>query len=139
LYFTTFRTQAAVAKLASTLALLGTLSACVSTPALPPEDPRQAALIEQECAIYFAAETQIQSTGGGVPAGMSEGCPETAKARTANIAAIEPPYQFTTSYAEILYKRMIARGMPKDVALQVSKSEAFRTLVEANDAVYGKN
>lgn len=130
--------KAFAGKLASVISFAAVLSACVSTPSLPPEDPRQAALIEKECAIYFAAEMQIQSSGAGVPAGMSEGCPESARAVAANIAAIEPPHQFTSGYAEILYKRMIARGMPKDLALQVSKSEAFRALVDANDAVYGK-
>ncbi|MDZ7824289.1 MAG: hypothetical protein U5K75_09820 [Ahrensia sp.] len=110
------------------------LGGCTST--LPPDDPRQAELIASECGLYFAAESQLIAAGRTEGRNMSEGCPESARAAVVDISAIEPPHQFTSSYAETLYRRMIARGMPKDIALQVSKSAAFKNVVDLRDTIY---
>lgn len=113
------------------------LSACVPT-TLPPEDPRRAELIAQECAIYFAAERQLASEGRALRRAASEGCPPEAAARRADIATrITPPIP-GTEFSEILYRRMIARGVPNDLALQISGSPAFWDLVVYNKEVYGR-
>ena len=97
------------------------LGACVSGPTV--KDPAAVnSLVAQECAIYIAAEQQM-----GTPnSNLSAGCP--AGIAPANITATGTP-GMATQFSEILFQRMIARGMPSALATQVSTSPAFKELV----------
>ncbi|MEP3342572.1 MAG: hypothetical protein ABJO09_09735 [Hyphomicrobiales bacterium] len=109
-------------------ALSGCLDSGVAT-----NPQAQQSLVTQECAIYFAAEERLAAEGRPV-ARMSNGCaPGIAPA---NIAPTGVAGQ-STSFSEILFKRMIARGMPQDVAVDISTSAAFKTLVDFQAANIG--
>ena len=100
------------------------LSGCVSGPVVT--DPQaQQGLVTRECAIYVAAERRLQAEGRPVT-GLSEGCP--AGIAPGNIQPTGVAGQ-ATAFSEILFRRMIARGMPSDLAGEISTSQAFRDLV----------
>jgi hypothetical protein len=101
-----------------------------------PEDRTKSALVEAECAIYFAVETKLVETGRKANGNMSEGCPQSARDIHVDIKALNPPRKTESKFAETLYRRMIARGMPKDIAEEVRKSNAFFDLVQDTDTVY---
>ncbi len=122
------------------IAAVGLLAACEQTPAitadpaLPLDDPRQAGLIISECAIYFAAAAQLERDGRSANGNMTSNCPDEARARPADINAMVSVPPITPGYPETLYQRMIARGMPVDVADDVAKSRAFWNLVAERDS-----
>ncbi|WP_124111011.1 hypothetical protein [Palleronia sp. THAF1] len=82
-------------------------------------------LAEQECAIYVAAEKRLAAEGRPAD-GLSTGC--AAATSPADIAPTGVAGQ-STSFSEILFRRMIARGMPQDLAAEISTSPAFKELV----------
>lgn len=108
------------------------LVACQSSLQVSDDDPRKKALIERECAIYFAIENQLQTTRSNI----SEGCPDSARALQVDISPIEPPKVIESRFGELIYRRMIARGVSQAQATEVSKSEAFYQLVQESDALY---
>lgn len=116
------------------------LAACDQTtaiqaePDLPLDDPRQAALVLSECAIYFAALQQLESEGRSANGNPTRDCPDAARGRSADInprVAVPP---VSEGYPTTLYSRMIARGIPTDLADDISKSQAFWNLVAQRDS-----
>ena len=120
---------------------LGLLAACDQTaaiapqPDLPADDPRQAQLLEAECTIYFAAVAKLQADGRGVSGNPTRGCPPEAAGISADINAMVSVPPVTPGYPQTLYDRMIARGIPTDVADDISKSKAFWDLVAKRDSL----
>lgn len=114
------------------------LSACqTATEALDKNDIRKTELIEAECAVYFTVRDQMASQGQTANATMTEGCPTTAQSIKADITPQVSPPTIESRFGRIIYQRMIARGMPKEVADEVGKSKAFYVLVAKSDALYG--
>ncbi|OUD09333.1 hypothetical protein BVC71_11605 [Marivivens niveibacter] len=108
------------------------LAACMG-PTLPADDPRQIALVKGECEIYFAAERQLGQAGTS----LTQGCDPSYASSTADIAGTYGyPENGGTAYSETLYRRMIARGMPNEMAMQISKSKAFWDLVALQTQIY---
>ncbi|MFA8443211.1 hypothetical protein [Yoonia sp.] len=120
---------------------LGLLAACDQTapiapqPDLPADDPRQAQLLEAECTIYFAAVTKLEADGRDVNGNPTRGCPAEAAGVAADINAMVSVPPVTPGYPQTLYDRMIARGIPSDVADDISKSKAFWDLVAKRDSL----
>ena len=120
---------------------LGLLAACDQTapiapqPDLPADDPRQAQLLEAECTIYFAAVTKLEADGRDVNGNPTRGCPPEAAGVAADINAMVSVPPVTPGYPQTLYDRMIARGIPSDVAEDISKSKAFWDLVAKRDSL----
>ena len=120
---------------------LGLLAACDQTapiapqPDLPADDPRQAQLLEAECTIYFAAVTKLEADGRDVNGNPTRGCPPEAAGVAADINAMVSVPPVTPGYPQTLYDRMIARGIPSDVADDISKSKAFWDLVAKRDSL----
>ena len=120
---------------------LGLLAACDQTapiapqPDLPADDPRQAQLLEAECTIYFAAVTKLEADGRDVNGNPTRGCPPEAAGIAADINAMVSVPPVTPGYPQTLYDRMIARGIPSDVADDISKSKAFWDLVAKRDSL----
>lgn len=120
---------------------LGLLAACDQTapiapqPDLPADDPRQAQLLEAECTIYFAAVTKLEADGRDLNGNPTRGCPPEAAGVAADINAMVSVPPVTPGYPQTLYDRMIARGIPSDVADDISKSKAFWDLVAKRDSL----
>lgn len=121
-------------------AALTALTACDQTPAiqaqpdLPLDDPRQDALVISECAIYFAALQQLESEGRSASGNPTRDCPDVARGQAADInprVAVPP---ISEGYPTTLYNRMIARGLPVDLADDIAKSQAFWNLVAQRDS-----
>lgn len=93
----------------------------------------KSALVVQECGIYLAAEQRLSAEGRPV-AGLSDGCPPGAA--VGNIAPTGVAGS-ATPFSEILFRRMIARGMPQDLAVEISTSIAFKDLVSFQAANIG--
>ncbi len=121
-------------------AALCLLAACEQTPAnvaqpdLPLDDPRQAALVVSECAIYFAAVQKLESEGRSANGNPTSDCPEEARGRAADINPRVSVPPVSEGYPTTLYNRMIARGVPTDLADDISKSQAFWNLVAQRDS-----
>lgn len=120
---------------------LGLLAACDQTapiapqPDLPSDDPRQAELLSSECTIYFAAVARLEADGRDVSGNPTRGCPPEAAGVSADINAMVSVPPVTQGYPQTLYDRMIARGIPTDVADDISKSRAFWNLVAKRDSL----
>ncbi|MCK0094573.1 hypothetical protein MWU60_03230 [Yoonia sp. F2084L] len=120
---------------------IGLLAACDQTaaiapqPDLPPDDPRQAELLKAECTIYFAAVAKLEADGREVDGNPTRGCPPEAAGVSADINAMVSVPPVTQGYPQTLYDRMIARGIPTDVADDISKSRAFWNLVAKRDSL----
>ncbi|MEL6642105.1 MAG: hypothetical protein AAFN63_19005 [Pseudomonadota bacterium] len=120
---------------------LGLLAACDQTspiapqPDLPADDPRQAQLLEAECTIYFAAVTKLEAEGRAVSGNPTRGCPPEAAGIPADINAMVSVPPVTAGYPQTMYDRMIARGIPADVADEIAKSKAFWDLVARRDSL----
>lgn len=106
------------------------LAGCLSGPTVKDPTALQT-LVAKECAIYVAAEQQLNAEGRGVNGALTSGCPSGIAA--ANITATGTAGQ-ATGFSEILFQRMIARGMPRDLAVQVSTSPAFKDVVDFQSA-----
>jgi hypothetical protein len=120
---------------------LALLAACDQTaaitpqPDLPADDPRQAELLSAECTIYFAAVAQMQADGRDVSGDPTRGCPPEAAGVSADINAMVSVPSVTPGYPQTLLDRMLARGIPADVAEGVSQSKAFWDLVAKRDSL----
>lgn len=120
---------------------IGLLAACDQTtaiaqqPDLPADDPRQAQLLKAECTIYFAAVTKLEANGRDVSGNPTRGCPPDAAGVSADINAMVSVPPVTQGYPQTLYDRMIERGIPTDVADEISKSRAFWNLVAKRDSL----
>ncbi len=120
---------------------LGLLAACGQTasvaplPDLPADDPRQAQLLEAECAIYFAAVAKMEADGRRFGGNPTRGCPPEAAAIPTDINAMVSVPPVTPGYPQLLYDHMIARGIPADLAEDIAKSKAFWDLVAKRDSL----
>lgn len=120
---------------------LGLLAACDQTapiapqPDLPADDPRQAELLAAECTIYFAAVAQLEADGRQVSGNPTRGCPPEAAGVPADINAMVSVPSVTPGYPQTLLDRMLARGIPTDVADDIAKSKAFWDLVAKRDSL----
>jgi len=117
------------------------LAACEQTapiapqPGLPSDDPRQAQLLAAECTIYFAAVTKLEAEGREVSGDPTRGCPPEAAGVSADINAMVSVPSVTPGYPQTLYDRIVARGIPTDVADEISKSKAFWDMVAKRDSL----
>lgn len=124
-----------------TILVLGLLAACEQTapiapqPDLPPDDPRQAALLSSECTIYFAAVARMEADGTPVSGNPTRGCPPEAAGVSADINAMISVPSVTGGYPQTLYDRMLSRGIPVEVADDISRSKAFWDLVAKRDSL----
>ena len=120
---------------------LGLLAACDQTapiapqPDLPADDPRQAQLLQAECTIYFAAVTKMEADGREFSGDPTRGCPPEAASIPADINAMISVPSVTPGYPQTMYDRMVARGIPVDVADEIAKSKAFWDLVAKRDSL----
>lgn len=123
------------------LAALCLLAACEQTapiapqPDLPADDPGQAELITGECAIYFAAVARLEAEGRAVSGNPTRGCPAEAAGIAANINAMVSVPPIMPGYPQTLYQRILARGIPVDVADDIAKSKAFWDQVAKRDSL----
>lgn len=120
-------------RIASALGLLLALTACQTTPPETASAPNieaqgRASAVQSECAIYYAVNAARVDEGLPVIAGLTQGCPAGTDSIAANIAP-RPNAGLTTSLADTVRRRMIARGMPVATANAVSTSSAFEALV----------
>ena len=116
------------------LPLLALLAACSLAP--PSRAPAPQDRIAAECALLAQAATQMAAAGQPAHDGLREGCPgvtardtrplaqQTASTRTA-VAAPLPATVAAGSRAEIVFRRMITRGVPVPVASALTASDAF--------------
>jgi hypothetical protein len=117
------------------------LAACDQTPAiapqpdLPADDPRQAQLIAAECAIYFAAVTKLEAQGTDVSGNPTRGCPPEAAAVSQDINPMVSFPPMMSGYPQILYQRIVARGIPVATADEIAQSKAFWDLVAKRDSL----
>ncbi|WP_341366139.1 hypothetical protein [Yoonia sp. BS5-3] len=124
-------------------ATLTLFAACAQTPAIAPQpelpldDPRQQALVISECAIYFAAVQQLESEGRSANGNPTRDCPDEARGRAADINPRVSVPPVSEGYPQTLYNRMIARGIPTDLADDIAKSQAFWNLVAQRDSALG--
>ena len=63
------------------------------------------------------------------------GCPPEAAGVSADINAMVSVPSVTPGYPQTLYDRIVARGIPTDVADEISKSKAFWDLVAKRDSL----
>ncbi|WP_322892447.1 MULTISPECIES: hypothetical protein [unclassified Yoonia] len=106
-------------------------------PALPTGDPRQERLVFNECAIYFAAVAKLQADGLAPNGDPTRGCPADAASRPADINPMVSVPSVSPGFPQDLYNRMIARGIPTDLATDISRSKAFWDLVAQRDSAVG--
>ena len=104
-------------------------------PGLSADDPAQAELTLRECAIYFAAAAQLEAEGRDAPSRLTRGCPAEAEGRAVDISAMVSPPPMMSGYPTTLDARMRSRGMPSDLADQISRSKAFWDLVARRDSI----
>ena len=122
--------------------VLGLLAGCAGQgalvavdPALPTGDPRQERLVFNECAIYFAAVETLRADGRRPNGNPTRGCPAEAAARPADINPMVSVPSVSPGFPQELYGRMIARGVPQDLADDIARSKAFWDLVAFRDSV----
>lgn len=115
------------------------LSACqTATDALDVDDVRKGELVAAECAIYFTVEAKLARENRNSNGKLSDSCIFNSGSKAANIAPNSAPEDLDSRYATLLYQRMIARGMPKDIADEVKTSIAFYNLVKRSDELNGR-
>lgn len=112
------------------------LSACLpTTETISADDPRQMRVVQAECDLYYAIAADVARSGIALRRNPTEGCP----APSASLPTLAPLAQLPTAqdkYPETLYRRMIARGVPSEVAVRASKSAAFWNAVAVRNEVY---
>lgn len=117
------------------------LAACDQTaaiapqPDLPADDPRQAELLAAECTIYFAAVVKLEAEGRTVDGNPTRGCPAEAAGIPADINPMVSVPPVTPGYPQTLFDRMVARGIPADLAGDIAKSKAFWDMVAKRDSL----
>jgi hypothetical protein len=120
---------------------LAVLVACDQTAAIAPQpdfaadDPRQAQLIAAECAIYYAAVTKLETQGREASGNPTRGCPPEAAAVAQDINAMVSFPPLMSGYPQTLYQRILARGIPTDMADEIAQSKAFWDLVAKRDSL----
>lgn len=120
---------------------LGLLAACAQTPAIAPEpalpedDPRQAQLVAAECALYFAAVAKLEADGRTAAGNPTRGCPPDSAAVSQDINPMVSYPPLMSGYPQTLYQRIIARGIPEDMADEIAQSKAFWDLVARRDSL----
>ena len=87
-------------------------------------------LVAKECAVYFAIEDQLEAEGRPANGKIYEGCPGGTSVG-ASIKPLSQPPSTDNATAKTYYRKLLARGTPKDIADQVSKSKAFQDWVNA--------
>lgn len=114
------------------LALLLTLSACAPAPAPTVAVPAEGRL-PAECALLAEAARRMPSPH----AGLSEGCPgiaardarhlreQMASLRAATSAPL-PPGVAPSSRGETVFRRLITRGVPPEIAAPLTTTDDFR-------------
>ncbi len=119
------------------LILLGVgLTACLNNVGkVPVDDKARQALVDRECALYFAVTKEMAARGLPEVQSLVSGCKSTDL--VVDIKPMEPPPQITSRFGTQVYDRMKARGMPTDIADEVRKSRAFVDVVSRSDAFYG--
>lgn len=117
------------------LAACDQATAIAPQPDLPSDDPGQTVLIEAECAIYFAAVAQLEAEGRAPQGNPTRGCPPEAAARAADINPMVSVPPVMPGYPQTLYDRILARGIPADLADDIAKSKAFWDLVARRDSL----
>ncbi len=116
-------------------------AACAQTapiapqPDLPADDPRQAVLLDAECAIYFAAVAQSEASGVALSGNPTRGCPEGSADFIVDINPMVSFPPLMSGYPQTLYQRMLDRGIPTAVADDIAKSKAFWDLVARRDSL----
>ncbi|WP_417587710.1 hypothetical protein [Pararhodobacter oceanensis] len=116
------------------LPLLMLLAACATGQPLRAPAPQDR--IAAECALLAQAAAQMEAAGQPAHDGLTEGCPGTtatdsrplsqqSAATRAAVAAALPAGVEAGSRAELLFRRMITRGVPLSVASALTSSEAF--------------
>lgn len=120
------------------LAACGSQQAAISVdPSLPTGDPRTERLVFNECAIYFAAVAKLRADGRTATADPTRGCPADAISRAVDINPMVSVPSVSPGFPQELYARMIARGVPTDLADDISRSKAFWDLVAQRDSAVG--
>jgi hypothetical protein len=106
------------------------LSAC--SLALPERQPMPADRLAAECRLLETAAERMQTPHDG----LREGCPgvtdrdmrplaaQTASLRAANAAPL-PPGVAAGTRAETVFRRMITRGVPVDLATALAQGDSF--------------
>lgn len=124
--------------------VLGLLAGCGAQapltsvdPALPTDDPRQERLVFNECAIYFAAVEKLRAEGRSANGDPTRGCPAEAAARPTDLNPMISVPSVSPGFPQELYGRMIARGIPTDLADEIAQSKAFWDLVAFRDSAIG--
>lgn len=123
------------------LAAICFLAACDQTAQIPPQpeipadDPRQAELLDAECAIYFAAVAKLAADGRAANGNPTRGCPQDAASQAVDINPMVSVPPLMAGYPQALYQRILARGIPNDLADDIAKSKAFWDLVARRDSL----
>ena len=79
--------------------------------------------------------TKLEADGREVSGNPTRGCPPEAAGVSADINAMVSVPSVTPGYPQTLYDRIVARGIPTDVADEISKSKAFWDLVAKRDSL----
>lgn len=113
---------------------LALFAACGLT--TPQRDAAPVDRLAAECALLAQASDLMSSQGSLAPEGLRDGCPgvsardirplaqQTASLRTANAANL-PATVIAGTRAEIVFRRMITRGVPPEIAAALAASEEF--------------
>ena len=114
------------------------LGACAFSPRAPSAEDRIAA----ECRLLASAATRMATQGLTVQEGLREGCPgvtavdtrplpaQTASLRAATAAGLPAGVQ-AGSRAEVVFRRMITRGVPPAISASLTNASDF--LIAAHD------
>lgn len=106
-------------------------------PPPPPPEPTAEERVAAECRLYDIAAQEMTTLEIAVPAGLREGCPgetvrdtrplaeQTAALRIASGAGL-PPGVPAGDRAEVVFRRMITRGVPVEIAYLLAQEPAFR-------------
>lgn len=116
------------------------LAACVSAGPRPEAEPTQAQRLDAECALLTRAVEMMAAAGTPAAPGLREGCPDergidsrpltrqTASLREANATPL-PPGLMPDSRAEVVFRRMITRGVPVSLAIHLTSDPIFAAAV----------
>ncbi len=117
------------------IAALG-LSGCMegAGPAKSVPEAQVNALVAEECALYVAAARDMNARGQAVRSSMLEGCE--AGIVSADLSTTVTR-QAVTRFPELIYRRMLARGVSSETALKISKTKAYWDLADTYAATYG--
>lgn len=126
------------------LALPLILAACATAPITKAphqsEPMSRATRIAAECALLLHARERLIATARPAPQDIVVGCAgfeaakdemplkaQSAALRAANAATLPPEVQRLAPQGEVVYRRMISRGVPESLAAELAPSALFRT------------